>query len=190
MPRNTDLFTDPANTPAVPNYTGDGVKTIFATTFDFISGSTSVYINGVLCAKTEYSEGSDLKSIVFVTPPALGYELAIIYVKSPSAVSATIAPSDLKEQMADDFVNVFLNENEFSESITYIPSGGTAKQIYGIITRNRIEPDQQGHSKSLMNQVIIDIANDPTYGVVTINKGQDKVSLPAIKGLLKGILIV
>ena len=83
-----------------------------------------------------------------------------------------------KSQLGQDAVNVFLNGNEFSEQVTYAPKGGSAKLIYAIVTRQRISPAGEDAGRTLINQAEIMIANDATYGVTTINKGGDKVSLP------------
>lgn len=87
-----------------------------------------------------------------------------------------------KTKLDDDVKNKFLNTDEFAESVTYTPYGGVAKSIKAIVTRNRLNPDSQNQGHILTNQVEIQIANDSTYGVTAINKGQDKVSLPALIG--------
>jgi len=87
-----------------------------------------------------------------------------------------------KDQMAADAANIFLNTDEFAESISYTPYGGAAKTIKAIVTRNRISPDSQEQGRVLINQVEIQIANDVTNGIATVTKGQDTVSLPAFLG--------
>ncbi len=87
-----------------------------------------------------------------------------------------------KTKLDDDVNNKFLNTDEFAETISYTPYGGAAKPIKAIVTRNRLNPDSQNQGHVLINQVEIQIANDATNGVASVNKGQDTVSLPAIIG--------
>lgn len=87
-----------------------------------------------------------------------------------------------KDLMKRDAMDTIENSDEFAEAIVYTPYGGAAKTISAIVIRNRIEPNSQDQNRSLVNQVIIEIANDLTSGITTINKGQDKVSLPALIG--------
>ncbi|MEI8350091.1 MAG: hypothetical protein WCI77_08045 [Candidatus Omnitrophota bacterium] len=87
-----------------------------------------------------------------------------------------------KEILDNDVKNVFLNTNEFAESITFTPYGGTAKSIKAIVQRSRLDPASEDTGRSLLNQAEIFIANDSVEGVTSINKGQDKVSLPATIG--------
>lgn len=87
-----------------------------------------------------------------------------------------------KTKLDTDVANKFLNTDEFAELITYTPYGGVEKSIKAIVTRKRLDPDSQDQGRLLSNQVEICIANDSAYGVTTINKGQDKISLPAVIG--------
>lgn len=87
-----------------------------------------------------------------------------------------------KSQLDDDAVNVFLNSDEFAESITYTPSGGSPKTIKAVVSRERVDPDSQARGNVLINQAEIHIAKDSTYGVASVSKGADKVSFPAIIG--------
>jgi len=83
-----------------------------------------------------------------------------------------------KTQMKDDVINCLLNSDEMAEAILYTPKGGTAKSIKAIIDRRRIIPAGEDSGRTLINQVEIVIANDSTYGVSSVNKGGDTVSLP------------
>lgn len=80
--------------------------------------------------------------------------------------------------MAADAANAILNGDEFAETIAYTPKGGAAKSIKAIVERKRISPASEDTGRTLIDQVEIFIANDATYGVTSINKGGDTVSLP------------
>ena len=84
----------------------------------------------------------------------------------------------LKTQLKNDTLNCLLNLDEFGELITYTPKGGTAKSIRAVVDRRRIIPAGEDSGRTLINQVEIVIANEATYGVSSINKGGDLVSLP------------
>ncbi len=84
----------------------------------------------------------------------------------------------LKNQLNNDLINVFLNEDEFAESITYTPKGGSPKTLSAIVNRQRLIPASETTGRILTNQIEIIIANDSAYGVTSINKGGDQVALP------------
>ncbi len=83
-----------------------------------------------------------------------------------------------KEQLNKDAVLAFLNTGEFAEIISYTPKSETAKSIPAIVDRNRLIPAGENSGRTLNNQVEIMIANDAENGVISINKGEDTVSLP------------
>lgn len=77
---------------------------------------------------------------------------------------------------------LFRNRGEFTETVTYTPSAGAPKSIEVIVNRKRLDPADEDSGRVLLNQIDIYIANDSAYGVTSINKGFDKVSLPAAIG--------
>lgn len=83
-----------------------------------------------------------------------------------------------KDQLKTDSLNVFLNADEFAETITYTPKGAAGKSIKAQVFRKRLDPAGEDAGRVLLNQTEIMIANDATYGVTAINKGGDAVSLP------------
>lgn len=83
-----------------------------------------------------------------------------------------------KDQLKSDSLNTFLNTDEFAENIAYTQKGGTAKNIKAVIERKRLSPASEDSGRTLIDQVEIIIANDATYGMTSINKGGDMVSLP------------
>ena len=76
----------------------------------------------------------------------------------------------------------FLNTDEFAESLTYIPHGGTAKVIKAVITRGRLDPASGNFSRSLKNEAEIYIMNDEAEGVITIDKTNDRIVLKELDG--------
>ena len=88
----------------------------------------------------------------------------------------------LKQGLSQDIINCFLNTDEFAEEIAYTPKGGLPKTIKALVNRRRIEPATEDSSRTLYKEVEIIIANDPVYGVASVNKGQDEVSLPEVMG--------
>jgi len=83
-----------------------------------------------------------------------------------------------KSQLKEDAFNCFLNSNEFAEEITYTPKAGMAKNIKAVVERKRLSPAGEDTGRTLIDAVEIFIANDPVYGVTSINKGGDTVALP------------
>ncbi len=88
-----------------------------------------------------------------------------------------------KDRIKSDVVNIFLNENEFAEEITYTPKGGSAKTIKAIVDRKVLNPAAETANRIFIDEVDIPIATDATYGVVTVNRGGDKVTLPDENGV-------
>ena len=84
----------------------------------------------------------------------------------------------LKEQMLTDFKNVFLNSDEFGETISYTPYGSSLLSIKAIIDRERLQADGPDRGMALRRDCEIWIANDATYGVTSVNKNNDTVSFP------------
>jgi hypothetical protein len=79
---------------------------------------------------------------------------------------------DLKQEFIDQFLN---SENPFRESVTYTPSGGTAKVISGIVKRGGLGKTS-GPAKLLSGwDYELLISQDATSGIATITKGMDKV---------------
>jgi hypothetical protein len=89
-----------------------------------------------------------------------------------------VSGMSFKDQMKVDFVACVLNTDECAEDITYTPKGATAKPIKAIVERKGISPAGENSGRILIDQVEIIIANDAVYGVASINKGGDTVSLP------------
>jgi len=85
--------------------------------------------------------------------------------------------------LSDEFINVFLDEsNPFRESVTYTPSGSTAKSIYGIVNRGGGSKTSQGRGSDKMGAIYdyeLIISCDATSGVQYVVPMKDKVSITA-----------
>jgi hypothetical protein len=81
--------------------------------------------------------------------------------------------------LAADAVNTFLVD--FGETITYTPYQSSPITIQALINRNVITgiPGLTG-ATSYKHEV--EIANDPTYGRTSINKGKDSVTMNNVVG--------
>lgn len=83
-----------------------------------------------------------------------------------------------KSKVQTDSFHVFLNTNEFAETIQYTPYGQSAKSIKALITRGRVDAEGQAQNRYPHNRCEIHISIDDTYGVASVDKGRDKASFP------------
>jgi hypothetical protein len=158
-------------------FTTDGINKTYPTTKKFRSGYTLLFLNGIYQGLgRDYTEDSGHQSISFLTVPAPGLEAEIRYLDEDLRFDVGI--STFKEQLVIDAVNTFVNIYEFAETITYTPKDGVGKLMPAIIDRSQISPAGEDTGRILKNQVNISIANNDLYGVISIIKGADKVSLP------------
>ena len=88
----------------------------------------------------------------------------------------------LKSLMMNDMSNTFLNTDEFGESITYVTKAGVEKSISAVVSRGRLDPDEETAGRSLSDEIEIRIANDSTAGVTSVDAGFDKVKVPEYLG--------
>lgn len=84
----------------------------------------------------------------------------------------------LKSRLPEDAKEAFLNSDEFSELVTYTPSGGSPKIIKAVVVRERLQADGPDQGRVLNRQAEIYIANHATDGVTSVDKGNDTVSFP------------
>lgn len=87
-----------------------------------------------------------------------------------------------KQKLSEDAKNIFTNTDEFAETITYTPSGGSSKTIKASIFRDRLDAGNQDRNRTLTRQAEIMIANDSTYGVTFVTRAGDYVSFPVYIG--------
>jgi len=90
--------------------------------------------------------------------------------------------TNFKTKLDEDVSDCFLNTDEFAETITYTPSGGTGKSIKAVVKRERLNTSNEDTGRVLLNQAEIFVANDSIAGVSSVSKGADKVSFPALSG--------
>jgi hypothetical protein len=94
----------------------------------------------------------------------------------------------LKERIITDAVNVFLNENQFAEEVTYYPlrfgnpTTASPRSILAVVTRNQVaafNPDEQ-----IVPEFEVRVANNSTTGISSdeINTGGDFIKLPTRVG--------
>lgn len=160
-------------------FTTDGINKTYSTTKKFRANSTLIFLNGIYQGLgRDYTEDSGRQSITFKNLPDAGFEGEIRYLNDEEIQTAEEGVSSFKEQLVFDAVNVFLRSDEFAETITYTPKDGVEKLIRAIVDRQQISPAGEDTGRILQNQVKISIANSETYGVISIIKGGDKVSLP------------
>ncbi|MDD4980696.1 MAG: hypothetical protein PHC54_05460 [Candidatus Omnitrophica bacterium] len=157
----------------------DGINKTYATTKKFRANSTLIFLNGIYQGLgRDYTEDSGRQSITFKVLPDADLEGEIRYLEDEDIETSESGVSSFKEQLVSDAVNIFLNADEFAETITYLPKGGEEILIRAIVDRNQISPAGEDSGRLLQNQIRISIANSETYGVISVNKGEDIVSLP------------
>ena len=134
-----------------------------------------VYNNGGSVGTLALPAPADVKNTIQYG--AGGNEFTGSYVPAP-LVTPSLGAVNFDTKLLDDAKFAFLNSSEFAEVITYTPYGGSAKFINSIIVRERLESKGPDHTISLNRGAEIYIANDAALGVTSINKNNDKVSLP------------
>lgn len=86
----------------------------------------------------------------------------------------------LKDLMLQDALKVLINSDEFAEDVSYLPETGWPRTIKAVVNRQREKPGTEHSGALLINQVEMVIAKDATNGVISIKKGKDTFSFPAI----------
>jgi len=83
-----------------------------------------------------------------------------------------------KEQLVNDAVNTFLNNNEFAEEIKYTPKDNMQRTIKAIVDRKVYEPADETQSRLILGQAIIHIANHATLGIDIVCINHDVATFP------------
>lgn len=82
----------------------------------------------------------------------------------------------LDQQMQDDQL-AFLNSDEFGESVTFYPYGGTSRTITVIVNRDA-PPTQDEFDSNLREVMLVSIANHATRGVTSSSySSRDEIAL-------------
>lgn len=89
-----------------------------------------------------------------------------------------------KTQMADDAVNVFLNEDDFAESIEWLVAGlePGRKTISAIVDRGELNSSGFDDADVLSRTAIVSIANRATGGVTSVTPGSDTAEVVMEEG--------
>lgn len=69
------------------------------------------------------------------------------------------------QQLLIDRDVVFLNQDEFAESITYYPAGGGKRSITAVVMSHKTENDKQRDRTIAITTLKILVSNDPATGV-------------------------
>ena len=92
----------------------------------------------------------------------------------------------LKDRIISDAGSVFLNDDQFAESVTYYPhrfgSPATPRPIKAVVTRNQVStfnPDEQ-----IIAEFEVRVANDSVTGISSseLNTGGDQIKFAARVG--------
>ncbi len=89
----------------------------------------------------------------------------------------------LKDDMRQDAIHTFLNEDEFAEVVTYRPNEGRPRQIRAHVNRNPPAP-VEGALNAICPKAIVTVANDQIYGIgaIEVDRGVDKIDLALKEG--------
>ena len=82
-----------------------------------------------------------------------------------------------KDQIKRDALNVFLNPQEFAETITYTKDGQSGKSIQAVVVRKPQQPATEDNARIGINDFEIFISADPVSGIDAIRRGKDKVTV-------------
>src|SRR5574340_164543 len=105
--------------------------------------------------------------------------------EDPVAIPAASTKSAFQQLLASDAA-LFLNDEEFAESVVYIPHVGTEVTINAVVDRApiRVKPGAGGQATRQVAQGVIEIyiANDATLGRASITERFDRVTLAEQQG--------
>lgn len=85
----------------------------------------------------------------------------------------------LDDQMDID-AEAFADSDSFGESVVYTPASGSPVTINAVIVRVPQESAAEGQGTTVHIEAFV--RNDATYGVTTVNRGGDKISVSWKKG--------
>lgn len=92
----------------------------------------------------------------------------------------------LRDTLTDDASSVFLNTDEFAESVTYKPRGSvTTRPIRAVVEREQLATVNEDGGETVAPMFIVHVANDSTLGISSdeLDTGGDKISLPVRDGM-------
>ena len=86
-----------------------------------------------------------------------------------------------KDQIKNDAVGVFLNPDQFAETVTYTKDG-IPKAIQAVVVRKTLQPASEDNARIGVNDFEIYISADPVSGIDVIRRGKDKVTIALYEG--------
>ena len=96
----------------------------------------------------------------------------------------------LRASISDDATTVFLAEDDFAESVTYLPyrdPGAAARSnrvLSAVVIRNQIENISEDDGATVSPQWEVHVHNDSTTGIAgtELNLGRDQITFPPRDG--------
>ncbi len=91
-----------------------------------------------------------------------------------------------KTQQAADISNVFLNSDEFAETVTYHPDGGANKDILAVVGEPLTDTEEtEGGGRTLTRRVEVRISADATAGIDAPTY-KDEITIRSLKWSVRG----
>ena len=90
-----------------------------------------------------------------------------------------------KDDLATDMADIFLDTEEFAETVVAYQAGkaaGGAKSIAALVDRGAPEPFGLGDASALVHDAEVTIANDATTGLAAITDQVTEFDLPLVLG--------
>lgn len=90
-----------------------------------------------------------------------------------------------KDDLATDLANIFLDTDEFAETVVAYQAGkaaGGAKSIVALVDRSGPEPFGLGDASELVHDAEVTIANDATTGLAQVTDQVTEFDLPLVLG--------
>jgi hypothetical protein len=86
----------------------------------------------------------------------------------------------LRDTIEADAVNVFANQNDFAEPITYYPRDGASRSIIGVVFRNPVSPIGEVFD-AVADTFEVHVVNSQTVGIWSseLDRGGDMLGFPA-----------
>lgn len=78
--------------------------------------------------------------------------------------------------------DIFFDMEVFAEEVIYIPHGGTAKTVRGVIVRDEAEESRESGLKTGRLTFSIHLPEDDTYGITAVHVSKDKIQVPIFPG--------
>ena len=93
----------------------------------------------------------------------------------------------LRESIASDASTIFLQTDDFAESVSYYPRGSsTGRSIRAVVVRDSIQEMTQNDSLVDLPMFEVHVANDSSIGIsgTELNTGGDMIEFPTRDGMV------